>query len=75
MVNCDVLPSFNTFEGKPALNSFILDFTLLITSNGFAPYLDTTTPPTTSAPSLSKIPRLAFGARVTLAISFILIAI
>ncbi len=56
LVNCEVLPSANSFDGKPALISLIFDFTLLITSKGFAPYLDTTKPPTTSAPSLSKIP-------------------
>ena len=47
----------------------------MITSKGLAPYLDTTTPPTTSAPSLSKMPRLVFGASETLAMSFILIEV
>ena len=75
MVSCEVLPSANTFEGNPALSSLILSLTLLITSMGFAPYRATTTPPTTSAPSLSKIPLRAAGPNDTLAMSEILIAV
>ena len=68
-------PSANTLDGKPPLSSLIFAFTLVMTSIGLAPYLATTTPPTTSAPSLSKIPLRAAGPNVTLPISLILMEV
>ena len=44
-----------------------------MTSEGLAPYLATTTPPTASVPDLSNTPRRVAGPRLTLAISPILI--
>ena len=75
MVNCEVLPSDNTFEGNPALSSAIFSLTLPITSMGLAPYLATTTAPTTSAPSLSKIPLRTAGPKETLAMSLMRMAV
>ena len=74
MVTCDVLPSANTFEGKPALNSLIFYFTLVRTSIGFEPERATTTATTTSAPSLSNKPRLVAGPNETFQMSLIRIA-
>ena len=46
-----------------------------MTSIGLAPYRATTTPPTTSAPSLSNIPLRVAGPNDTLPMSLILIEI
>ena len=72
-MTCEVLPSAKTFVGNPELNSLIFSLTLLITSIGFAPYLATTTAPTTSAPSLSNKPLRVAGPNDTLPMSLILI--
>ncbi len=73
MVTFETVPSSSVLLGKPGEISAILSLTLLIASSGFAPYLATTTPPTASAPPLSKPPLRVAGPKFTLATSLILI--
>ena len=70
MVTLETVPSFKIFDGKPGAISLILFLRFLIVSNGFAPFLATTTPPTASTPLLSNPPLRVAGPNCILATSF-----
>ncbi len=69
MVTLETVPSASVLDGNPGSISAIFALTLSIASSGFAPYLATTTPPTASAPPLSRPPRRVAGPNWILATS------
>ena len=72
MVKVLSIPFSRIFLGIPCSSTLIFLLIASMTSIGLAPNLETTTPPTTSAPSLSKIPLRISGPMATCAMSLIL---